>query len=78
MYEALGLSYTQTLDSSYSLIEAMMQEYAMIMRERNRDTDEDGTEGIDYEWVELPSFDDPSQMVRMKRYYDIGEKHRKE
>lgn len=53
----------------------MMQEYAMIMRERNRDTDEDGTEGIDYEWVELPSFDDPSQMVRMKRYYDIGEKH---
>lgn len=52
-----------------------MQEYASIMRERNRESDEDGTEGIDYEWVELPSFDNPTQTVRMKRYYDIGEKH---
>lgn len=29
------------------------------MRERNKTTDEDGkVEGRDYEWVELPSFDD--------------------
>lgn len=75
VHESLGLAYKETLDSSYSLIEVMMQEYASIMRERNRESDEDGTEGIDYEWVELPSFDDPTQTVRMKRYYDISEKH---
>jgi hypothetical protein len=70
----LGLTYWQTLDSSYSLIEVMMQEYSSIMRERSRTSDEDGIEGVDYEWVELPSFDDPDKTVRMKRFYDIGDK----
>mgnify|MGYP006961110792 CR=1 FL=1 len=74
VYEALGLTYWQTLDSSYSLIEVMMQEYSSIMRERSRTSDEDGIEGVDYEWVELPSFDDPDKTVRMKRFYDIGDK----
>lgn len=44
------------------------------MRERSRTSDEDGIEGVDYEWVELPSFDDPDKTVRMKRFYDIGDK----
>ena len=49
-----------------------MQEYASVMKERNRTVDEDGeTEGVDYEWVELPSFDDPTKTIRMKRHYDI-------
>lgn len=42
------------------------------MRQRNKTTDEDGNvEGQDYEWVELPSFDDPSKTVRIKKYNDI-------
>ena len=62
----------ETMESSYSLIEIMMQEYASVMKERNRTVDEDGeTEGVDYEWVELPSFDDPTKTIRMKWYYDI-------
>ena len=72
--EALGLTYNQALESSYSLIEAMMQEYAIIMRERSLTSDEDGVEGVDYEWVELPSFDNPGETIRMKRYYDINSK----
>ena len=41
------------------------------MRERNKITDEDGkVEGRDYEWVELPSFDDPSKTIRIKKYND--------
>lgn len=34
-------------------------------------TDEDGG---DYEWVELPSFDDPTKTIRYKKYYDIAGK----
>lgn len=70
----------QILDSSYPLVETLMQEYAYITIERNRATqDENGEiEGKDYDWVELPSFDDPSQMVRTKRYYDISDKYGKE
>lgn len=71
VHESLGLTYRETLDGSYSLIEVMMQEYTMIMRKRNATSDEDGVEGVDYEWVELPSFDDPSKTIRMKRFYDI-------
>ncbi|MGL5958098.1 MAG: hypothetical protein ACRCZZ_05855 [Phocaeicola sp.] len=51
---------------------AMMQEYSFVMNERNRRKDENGeVEGKDYEWVELPSFDDPSTNIRIKRYSDI-------
>lgn len=56
--EALGLSYRETLDSSYALIEVMMQEYAYITRERSKALDKgEDDEGGEYEWVELPSFD---------------------
>ncbi|MGL4519309.1 MAG: hypothetical protein ACRCUJ_06450 [Phocaeicola sp.] len=71
--EALGLGHKETLDSSWSLISAMMQEYSFVMSERNKRKDENGEiEGKDYEWVELPSFDDPSKTIRMKRYNDIN------
>ena len=70
--EALGLTFKETLDSSYELIEMLLQEYSFMMRERNKGTDESGeVEGIDYEWIELPSFDDPGKTVRMKKYLDI-------
>ena len=71
--EALGLTFNQTLDSSYGLIETLLQEYSFVMRERNKTTDEDGkVEGRDYEWVELPSFDDPSKTIRIKKYNGQG------
>lgn len=73
--EALGLTFNQTLDSSYGLIEILLQEYSFVMKQRNKTTDEDGNvEGQDYEWVELPSFDDPSKTVRIKKYNDIAGK----
>lgn len=73
--EALGLSYRETLDSSYALIEVMMQEYAYITRERNKALDKgEDNEGGEYEWVELPSFDNPNEMVRYKKYRDVGDK----
>jgi hypothetical protein len=75
VHDALGLTYKEALDSSYSLIEIMMQEYASVMKERNRTPDEDGEiEGVDYEWVELPSFEDPNKTIRMKQYHDIGDR----
>ena len=73
--EALGLTFNETLDSSYGLIEILLQEYSFVMMERNKTTDEDGeVEGRDYEWIELPSFDNPNEKIRMKRYYDINGK----
>lgn len=74
VHEALGLTYKETLESSFVLIEVMMQEYAYITKERNKahekGTDEDG----DYEWVELPSFDNPNEMIRYKKHRDLGDK----
>lgn len=73
--ETLGLTFNETLNSSYGLIEILLQEYSFVMRERNKTTDEDGeVEGRDYEWIELPSFDNPNEKIRMKRYYDINGK----
>ena len=70
--EALGLTFDETLDSSYGLIEILLQEYSFMMRERNKGTDESGeVEGVDFEWIELPSFDEPGKTVRMKKYLDI-------
>lgn len=60
--EALGLTFNETLDSSYGLIEILLQEYSFVMRERNKTADKDGeVEGKDYEWVELPNFDNPDE-----------------
>jgi hypothetical protein len=62
------LTFNETLDSSYGLIEILLQEYSFVMSERNKTTDEDGeVEGRDYEWIELPSFDNPNEKIRMKR-----------
>lgn len=73
--EALGLTFNQTLDSSYGLIETLLQEYSFVMRARNKTTHEEGEdEGGDYEWVELPSFDDPGKTIRIKKYKDIAGK----
>ena len=73
--EALGLTFNETLDSSYGLIEILLQEYSFVMRERNKTADKDGeVEGKDYEWVELPNFDNPDEKIRMKKYNDIGGK----
>lgn len=63
--ECLNLTYTETLESSYTLIETMMQEYAYICNERNRtskgeDDDEDG------EWITMPDFENGG-MKRMKK-----------
>ena len=72
--EALGLTYKEILDSSYSLISAMMDEYSYVMLERNKTKDQDGEiEGKDFTWIELPDFD-TGKMVRMKKYDDIAGK----
>ena len=68
--EALGLNYEQALDSSFALIKALLMEYSYMWNERNRDKSDD--EHGDVEYIELPSWDDPLQMVRMKKYDDIG------
>ncbi|WP_373191771.1 hypothetical protein [Bacteroides caccae] len=71
------MTFNETLDSSYGLIEILLQEYSFVMRERNKTADKDGeVEGKDYEWVELPNFDNPDEKIRMKKYNDIGGKVR--
>lgn len=70
--EALGLTYEQTLDSSYSLIQSMLSEYSFLWNERNRDDKSGEDERGEFEWVELPDWDDPSKTNRMKKYKDIG------
>lgn len=75
VHDCLGLNYADTLDSSIALIEAMLQEFIYVQREKKlsmkKGTDENGE---NYEWVELPSFDDPTKTIRYKKYYDIGGK----
>lgn len=73
--EALGLTYKETLDSSFTLVEAMMQEYAYMMKERNKAV-KGKTDDEDFEWVELPSFDNPNEVIRYKKYRDVGDKIR--
>lgn len=56
--ESLGLTYKETLDSSYSLIETMLQEYGYICHERNKylssDNEDNSQEG---EWMETIDFE---------------------
>ena len=72
MKEALGYTHEQTLGTSYALIEGMLQEYAYMMKERNRRTkpDENEEEHEDYEWVEMMDFD-TGKAKRIKRYKKI-------
>ncbi|WP_147401799.1 hypothetical protein [Bacteroides sp. AF16-49] len=56
--EALGLTYKQVLDSSYSIIETMMQEYAYICNERNKAMEPDDLgDTADNDWITMPDFD---------------------
>lgn len=66
--EALGYSHEQTLDSSYVLIEGMLQEYAYMLNRRNN-SESEGTddEHGDYEWVDVVDFD-TGKSKRVKRY----------
>lgn len=69
--EAFGYTHQQTLESSYSLIQCMLSEYSYMWHERNSETDEDSE---DFEWVDLPDFNDPSKTTRYKKYKDVGSK----
>ena len=68
--EALGYTHEQTLDTSYALIEGMLQEYAYMMKERNRRTKTDEDSDEDYTWVEFMDFD-TGKAKRIKRYKKI-------
>lgn len=68
--EALGINYNDALDSSLALIFAMLEEYSYKWKERNREDNSD--ENGEFEWIELPSWDNPGEMVRMKKYKDVG------
>lgn len=70
MKEALGYTHEQTLDTSYALIEGMLQEYAYMMKERNRRTKTDEDSDEDYTWVEFMDFD-TGKAKRIKRYKKI-------
>lgn len=72
--EAFGYTHEQTLDSSYSLLQCMLSEYSYMWNERNADsnTENGETEGKDFEWVDLPNFDNPTKMDRYKKYKDVG------
>ena len=74
VHESLGLDYEQTLNSSMAVIEAMLQESSYVNNERNKALKKDEDNGEDFEWVELPSFDDPTKTIRYKKYYDIAGK----
>ncbi len=75
VHESLGLTYEQALDSSFALIESMLQEYIYIQREKSKALHKGSDEGGEnFEWVELPSFDDPTKTIKYKKYYDIGGK----
>ncbi len=70
--EALGYTHEDTLNSSYSLIQTLLTEYAYMWNERNsKDSDNEDDHG-EFEWVELPDWDDPSKMNRVKMYKDVG------
>lgn len=70
--EALGLTYEQTLDSSYTLIRAMLAEYSFMWNERNKEDGAGEDENGEYEWIDLPDWNDPSKTIRMKKYNDVG------
>lgn len=73
--EALGYSHEQTLDSSYVLIEGMLQEYAYFCNERNKLAKSENEEGKDdehgaYTWVDVVDFD-TGKPKRVKQYQMI-------
>lgn len=60
--EAFGYTHDQTLDSSFTLIIAMLREHGYLVNERNKalysdDEDTIGNESEPEEWVEITDFD---------------------
>lgn len=71
--EALGIPPHIALDMSLALINTMLTEYSYMMRERNRAMEDDNEdENGEYEWVELPDWDDPTKTNRVKKYNDVA------
>lgn len=68
--EALGLDYNEALDSSLLIIKAMLMEYSYMMKERHSAPTED--KHGEFEWIELPDWDNPGETIRMKKYTDVG------
>ena len=68
--EALGINPDKVMDMSLTLIHAMLAEYSYMWKERNKEETED--ENGEFEWIELPDWDDPSKTIRMKKYADVG------
>lgn len=68
--EAFSIHPNESLEMSFALLQGMLQEYYFMWKERNRDDDED--ENGDFEWVELPDWNDPTKTIRMKKYADVG------
>lgn len=70
--EAFGYTHEQTLDSDFAVLKNMLEEYNYMWRERNRETDRTDENGDEFEWVELPDWNDPTKMNRIKKYKDVG------
>lgn len=70
--EALGYTHEETLNSSFSLIQTLLTEYSYMWNERNRKDSDDEDGNGEFEWVELPDWDNPTKMNRMKKYKDVG------
>lgn len=66
--EAFGYTHEQTLESSFAIIKCMLEEYNYMWRDRNREADSNG----EFEWIELPDWDDPTKTKRVKKYKDVG------
>jgi len=67
--EALGIQPNVALDMSFALLRSMLVEYNLMWKERNKEDVED--EHGEYEWIELPDWDDPTKTIRLKKYYDV-------
>jgi hypothetical protein len=68
--EALRIPPNVALDMSLALIRTMLIEYGYMWHERNKESTED--EHGEFEWVDLPDWDDPAKTNRVKRYKDVG------
>ncbi len=70
--EAFGIHPNEVMDMSLSLVHSMLTEYGFMWRERNREETEGKDAHGEYEWIELPDWDDPTKTNRVKMYHDVG------
>lgn len=68
--EAFGYTHEHSLNSSYTLINAMLSENSYKWMERNRELKGE-EQSDDFEWIELPDFDNPGKSIRVKKYKDL-------